>query len=266
MTELNPSTVDLTGKVAAITGGSRGIGRGIAEAFLAAGASVAINGRSSAKGDQALEEMEAGDRAIFIAGDVTNRDDVNAFIGGVISKFGQIDILVNNAGGSSGFAPVAELSDEAWEQAGNWILNSAFWATRAALRDMEPRGWGRIINISSVEGRQASKTSVAHYITFKHALNGFTKATAFEYGEKGITSNAISPGGVETDLMVEQGPAAAESMGISYEEFKDSYAQEASIKRLNTLAEINAMALLLASDNGGGINGAVMAIDGGTAL
>ena len=262
----NVSTVDLTGKVAAITGGSRGIGRAIAEAFLAAGASVAINGRSQSKGEQAIEEMAVKDRTLFAAGDVQNQKDVANFVAATIERFGKIDILVNNAGGSSGYAPIAELTDEAWQEANNWILNSAFWATRAALRDMQTRNWGRIINISSVEGRQASKANVAHYITFKHALNAFTKACAFEYGAQGITSNAISPGGVETDLMRDSGPAAAESMGITYEEFKDSYAQEAAINRLNTVEEIAAMALLVASDNGGGINGAILAIDGGTAL
>ena len=262
----NPSTVDLSGKVAAITGGSRGIGRGIAEAFLAAGAQVAINGRDQAKGDQALLEMDAGANALFMSGDVKNRVDVDAFIDTTVARFGKIDILVNNAGGSSGFAPIAELSDEAWQEASDWILNSCFWATRRALQDMQSRKWGRIINISSVEGRQASKATVAHYITFKHAMNGFTKATAFEYGELGITCNAISPGGVETDLMLTQGPAAAESMGISYSEFRNNYAAESAIKRLNTVEEVGSMALLLASDTGAGITGANFAIDGGTAL
>lgn len=262
----NPSIVDLTGKVAAITGGSRGIGRGIAEAFVAAGAKVAINGRNRAKGDQAVTEMDAGDDVVFIAGDVTVQADVNQFIDATIDHFGRIDILVNNAGGSSGYAPVAELTDEAWNEANNWILNSCFWATRRALRDMQSRSWGRIINISSVEGRQANKATVAHYITFKHAMNGFTKAVAFEYGEHGITSNAICPGGIETDLMTDFGPAAAESMGITYEAFKDNYAQDAAIKRLNTVEEVGAVALLLASDNGGGITGANIAVDGGTAL
>ena len=262
----NPSTVDLTGKVAAITGGTRGIGRGIAEAYLAAGASVAVNGRSQAKGEQAIAELNAGEQALFIAGDVTVQADVEAIVDATVAHFGRIDILVNNAGGSSGYAPVAELSDEAWQEANNWILNSCFWATRRALPVMEKQGSGRIINISSVEGRQANKTAVSHYITFKHAMNGFTKAVAFEYGAAGITSNAISPGGVETDLMIDSGPAAAESMGISYEAFKEGYAQDAAIKRLNTVEEVGAMALLLASELGGGINGAILAVDGGTAL
>lgn len=260
------SAVNLTGKVAAITGGTRGIGRGIAEAFLAAGASVAINGRNPEKGANALTEMNAGDRAIFVAGDVTQQNDVENFIDTTISTFDRIDILVNNAGGSSGFAPVSELSDDAWQEAATWILHSAFWATRAALKDMSTRNYGRIINISSVEGRQANKTNVSHYITFKHALNGFTKAVAFEWGSQGITCNALSPGAVETDMMKLSGPAAAEAMGISYEAFLDSYAQDAAIKRLNTTDEVAAMALLLASELGGGITGAILPIDGGTAL
>jgi len=258
--------VDLTGKVAAITGGTRGIGRAIAEAYLAAGASVAINGRSLEKGERALREMSTPERTLFVAGDVTHQADVEGFIASTIQRFGKIDILINNAGGSSGFAPVAELSNDAWQQAAAWILHSAFWATRAALKDMLPRKDGRIINISSVEGRQANKENVSHYITFKHALNGFTKAVAFENGAHGITCNAISPGAVETDLMTVSGPAAAESMGISYDEFLDGYAQDAAIKRLNTIDEVSALALLIASPLGGGITGAILPVDGGTAL
>jgi len=265
MTTAN-SPIDLTDQVAAITGGTRGIGRAIAEAYLAAGARVVINGRSVEKGQQALAEMAAGENAKFVAGDVTSQQDVENFVDSTIKAYGRIDILINNAGGSSGFAPVAELTDEAWQQAAAWILDSAFWATRAALRDMLKRKSGRIINISSVEGRQANKENVAHYITFKHALNGFTKAVAFENGANGITCNAISPGAVETDLMKVSGPAAAESMGISYEEFLDGYAQDAAIKRLNTLDEVAGVALLLASQVGSGITGAVLPVDGGTAL
>lgn len=260
----------LAGQVAVVTGGTRGIGRGIAEAFLRAGATVVVNGRSEAKGEQALAEMAAGigqeGRAAFIAGDVQRRADVEGLIDATLERFGRIDVLVNNAGGSSGFAPVAEMTEESWQQAAAWILHSAFWATRRALPDMVSRGHGRIINISSVEGRQANKAGACHYITFKHALNGFTKAVAFEYGAQGITCNAISPGAVETDLMREAGPEIARSQGISYEAFKDGYAQESAIKRLNTVDEVAAMAVLLASEAGGGITGAILPIDGGTAL
>ncbi len=256
----------LQGKVAAITGASRGIGRGIAEAFLAEGAKIAVSGRTQSKGDAALQEMGAGDNAIFFAGDAREQASVEAFVDRTVAHFGQIDILVNNAGGSSGFAAVAELTDEAWHEALNWNLNATFWGTRRALQDMQTRNFGRIINISSVEGKQASKAMVSHYITNKHAINGFTKAVAFEYGAKGITSNAICPGAVETDLMTDAGPAAAESMGITYEAFLDNYAQEAAIKRLNTVEEMAAVAVLLASHEGGGITGALLDVNGGTAL
>lgn len=259
-------TVDLRGKVAAITGGSRGIGRGLAEAFLAAGASVAICGRNTEKGHKALAEMDAGDRCIFCTADVTEQSDVESFIDKTIEEFGRIDILINNAGGSSGFALVQDLSDSAWNEAASWILHSCFWATRRALQDMTKRGWGRIINISSVEGRQVNKANVAHYITFKHAVNGFTKAVAFEYGQMGITSNAISPGAIETDLMKEAGPAAAQSMGVTYDEFKDTYAREAAIGRLNSVEEVAGLALYLVSDLGGGVTGAILPVDGGTSL
>ncbi len=257
---------NLTGQVAVITGGTRGIGRAIAEAFLAAGAKVVINGRSPEKGQRTLAELDAGSNALFAAGNVQDQQDVERVVRTAIEKFGKVDILVNNAGGSSGFAPVAEMSNESWQEAAAWILHSAFWASRIALQDMTTRGYGRIINISSVEGRQANKATASHYITFKHALNGFTKAVAFEYGAQGITSNAISPGAVETDLMLETGAVAAESMGLTYDEYIDSYAQEASIKRINTVEEIAAVALLLASEFGGGINGAILPVDGGTAL
>ena len=258
--------MDLDGKVAFITGGTRGIGRGIAETFLANGASVMLNGRSAEKGKQALEEMNGGDRVDFVAGDVKVKADVEAGVDATVERFGQIDILVNNAGGSTGFGLVHELADDAWTGTCDWILNSAFWATRRALQHMVPAGrGGRIINISSVEGKQANKAAVSPYIVFKHALNGFTKAVAFEYGPMGITSNAILPGAIETDLMREAGPEAAKTMGITYEQFLDNYAQESMIKRLNTVEEVAAIALVLASEAGAGITSGLINVDGGTA-
>ena len=225
-----------------------------------------MNGRSPAKGAAFLAELAAPERAHFVAGDVRAQADVERLVDGALARFGRVDVLVNNAGGSSGYAPVAELSDEAWREAMDWILNSTFWATRRALRDMLPRRWGRVINISSVEGKHANKAAVSHYITAKHALNGFTKAVAFEYGPHGITSNAICPGAVETDLMRENGPAAARAAKIDYAAFVERYAQEAAIKRLNTVEEVAAVAVLLASDVGGGITGALIDVDGGTGL
>ena len=252
-------------RVAVITGGTRGIGRGIAEAFAAQGAAVVLGGRSPEKGEQALDEMGIADRAMFVPCDVRRREDVENLIDKAVKRYGSADIMVNNAGGSDRFALVHEMTDEAWQNALDFNLNAAFWGSRRALRYMLERGWGRIINISSVEGKQANKPAVAHYITNKHAINGLTKAVAYEYGTNGITCNAICPGAIETDTMKELGPQAAAGAGITYEQFLESYAQESALKRLNKVEEVAAMATLLASEIGGGITGALINVDGGTA-
>jgi NAD(P)-dependent dehydrogenase (short-subunit alcohol dehydrogenase family) len=254
----------LRGKIAVVTGGTRGIGRGIADAFLAAGATVVVSGRSADKGKQALAEMGVGDRAAFITCDVREQAQLDNLIDETVRRFGRVDVLVNNAGGSDGFAPVHLLSDEAWANALAWNLTAVFRATRRVLPGMIENGWGRIINVSSVEGKQANKAAISHYITNKHAINGFTKATAFEYGTQGITCNALCPGAIETDIMREAGAQVAVQAGITYEQFLDGYAADSAIKRLNTVEEVAAMATLLASDLGGGITGALLNIDGGT--
>jgi NAD(P)-dependent dehydrogenase (short-subunit alcohol dehydrogenase family) len=251
-------------RVAVITGGTRGIGRGIAEAFAAAGAAVVLSGKSPDKGQQALDDMGIGDRAMFVPCDVRRQADVNHLVDQAAQRYGSVDIMVNNAGGSDGFALVHEMTDEAWLNALDFNLNAVFWGTRRALRYMLERGWGRIINISSVEGKQGNKPAVSHYITNKHAINGLTKAVATEYGTKGITCNAICPGAIETDTMRELGPQAAASAGITYQQFLENYAAESAIKRLNTVEEVAAMATLLASDLGGGITGSLINVDGGT--
>ena len=170
----------LKGRVAVVTGGTRGIGRAIAEALLGEGAKVVISSRSADKGREALEGMMGGDLAHFIACDVTAQAEVEGLIDQAAEHFGSLDILVNNAGGTDGFAMIHELSDDAWQRALAWNLNATFWATRRALPHMLANGWGRVIAISSVEGKQATKAMVSHYITNKHAINGFVKAIAYE--------------------------------------------------------------------------------------
>jgi len=254
----------LQDRVAVITGGTRGIGRGIAEAFLDEGAKVVITGRSPEKGQQALDEIKMPDRTHFVAGDVRVQADVERMVDEAVEHFGAVDIFVSNAGGSDGFALVHELTDEAWTNAIDLNVNSLFWGARRSLQHMLPNGWGRIISVSSVEGKQATKAMVSHYITGKHAIHGLIKAIAFEYGPSGITSNAICPGAVETDLMKGPGREAAEAAGLTYDEFLQGYAEESMIKRLNTVEEVAAMAVLLASDLGGGITGTLVNVDGGS--
>ncbi len=254
----------LEGKVAAITGGTRGIGRGMAEAFVAEGASVVINGRNAEKGQRALEEMGVGDRAIFVQGDVTESGVMDHLIEATVKNYGKIDILVNNAGGAGDFAPVVDLSDEGFDFAMKWNLYATFWGMRAALRHMIPQESGRIINISSVEGKHG-KAGIAQYVSAKHAINGLTKSCAKEVGTMGITVNSICPGLIMTDIVNESGAAAAESMGLTFDEMVEQFSSESSIKRPNTVEEVAAMAVLLASDEASGITGALLSVDGGTA-
>jgi NAD(P)-dependent dehydrogenase (short-subunit alcohol dehydrogenase family) len=254
----------LEGKIAAITGGTAGIGRGVATAFLNEGATVVINGRNQEKGEKVVSELDGADRAMFVAGDVTKREDVDQLVATTIERFGRIDILVNNAGGAARLAPTVDLYDEDWDLVMKWNLYSTFWATRAALRDMLPRKSGRIINISSVEGKHG-KPVVTSYCAAKHAINGFTKAVAKEVGTEGITINSICPGLILTDIVLDNGPKTAAAMGITFDEMVDLYVQDSAIKRPNTVEEVAAVAVLLASEEAARITGATFSVDGGTA-
>jgi 3-hydroxybutyrate dehydrogenase len=254
----------LDGKVAAITGGTRSIGRGIADAFLAAGASVVVNGKSAEKGKACLEEMNAGDRAAFYQGSVLDQSVVEGLVDFTVERYGKLDIMVLNSGGVQNTAPVAQMSDEEWMLEVTWNLHHVFWGMRKALQHMIPRQSGRIIVTSSVEGK-LGKAGIPGYAATKHAVLGLTKAAAKEVGTLGITVNAILPGLVMTDILVETGPASAKMMGLdSFEELLEMFANESAIKRLNTVEEVGAVAVLLASDAGTGITGSSFAVDGGT--
>jgi NAD(P)-dependent dehydrogenase (short-subunit alcohol dehydrogenase family) len=253
----------LDGRVACVTGGTRGIGLAIAKAFLDEGAKVVINGRDAAKGQRSIDELNAGDRVHFIAGDVKVRADCEAIVQGTVDHFGAIDILVPNAGGGSDYAPVAQMTDEAMADAMTWNFWHTFWTMRAALNHMIPRQWGRIINMSSVEGK-VGKPAISSYVAAKHAINGLTKSAAKEVGTLGITVNAVCPGAIETDIMIAQGPGAAEAMGLTYEGLLGMFAQESAVKRLNEPEDVAMVAVLLASDAGAGITGSMISIDGGT--
>ena len=255
--------MQLQGKVAAITGGTAGIGLGIAAAFLAEGASVTLMARNAAKGEKVVSDLDAGERCVFIAGDAMVQSDVEGFVDQTVSHFGRIDILVNNAGGAGDLQPLAQLSDETFDETMKWNVYSTFWATRRALAPMLEQSWGRVINISSVEGKVGKPVFTA-YSTAKHAINGMTKAVAQEVGAQGVTVNAICPGLVITDIVKANGPATAQSMGITFDEMVQMFAQESAIKRPNTVEEIAAMAVLLASEAGGGITGATLSVDGGS--
>lgn len=255
--------MQLNGKVAAVTGGTAGIGRGIAEAYLAEGARVALMARNADKAAAVLAEIGAGEQCIFVPGDATSQADVEGFCDQVANRLGPVDILVNNAGGASDLQPVASLSDEAFDLAMKWNLYATFWACRRVVGGMCERGYGRIINISSVEGK-LGKPAMGAYAAAKHAINGLTKSLAQEVGTMGVTANAICPGLVITDIVRDTGPDTAEAMGMTFDEMVAMFSAESAVKRPTTIDEVAALAVLLASPAGSGITGQNISVDGGT--
>jgi 3-hydroxybutyrate dehydrogenase len=255
----------LAGKVAAVTGGSRSIGRGIVEAFLAEGARVALNGRDAGKGKRALEELNAGERAIFVPGDVRSSADVKRLVDAAVDRWGRLDVMVNNAGGITEPAPVATLSDEAWANDIQWNLTSVFYGMKHAFAHMLASKSGTVINISSVEGKMGVP-GMSGYAAAKHGIHGLTKSGAAEVGRLGITVNAICPGLILTDSVTMGGPATAAAMGLSYDEMIEKIFKSKTLTgELNTVAQVAAVAVLLASDAGRGITGSFFNVDGGQA-
>ena len=249
----NPWTVDLSGKVAAITGGSRGIGRAVAEAFLGAGARIAINGRDATKGAQALSEMQAGDRAIFTAGDVKNQQDVEAFIDHVIVHYGRIDILVNNAGLTRDGLSM-RMKDEDFGAVLDVNLTATFRLCRGAMKGMMKRRWGRIINVVSVVGFMGNPGQ-ANYAASKAGIVGMTKSMAKELGSRGITANCVAPGYVETAMTADL-PEKVVSEQIAM----------VPAGRMGRPEEIAAAVVFLASDEAGYMSGATLHVNGGMAM
>jgi 3-hydroxybutyrate dehydrogenase len=257
-------TGKLEGKVACITGGTRSIGRAMADAFLAEGATVVVNGRDEAKGAACLQEMNAGDRAAFFAGDSSKQATVEGLIDFTIKKFGKLDICCLNSGGVQQTAPVQLMSDEEWNLEVDWNLNHVFWGMRKALQHMVPRNYGRIIVTSSVEGK-LGKPGIPGYVATKHAVNGLVKAAAHETGTTGVTVNAILPGLIETDIVRATGPESAKAMGLAdYDALINLFAGESAIKRPNKVEEVAAVAVLMASDGAKNMTGCLFPVDGGT--
>ncbi|MDH5244060.1 MAG: 3-oxoacyl-ACP reductase FabG, partial [Chloroflexota bacterium] len=192
--------IDLTGKSALVTGGSRGIGRGIVLRLAGQGADVAFSYRGNAEAAQgAVAEVEAmGRRAVAIQGDVKDPQSAEAVVKSAIEAFGKVDILVNNAGITRDDL-IMRMSEEAWRDVLETNLFGAFWMTKAVTRPMLKARSGRIVNITSVSG-QAGQTGQANYSAAKAGLIGLTKATARELASRGITVNAVAPGFVLTEL------------------------------------------------------------------
>lgn len=257
----------LANRLAFITGGGRGIGRAIALAFAREGASVAVAARTMKQVKAVAKEIvkQFGVEALPLKCDVRQTEWVNEAFDEFRAHFGRgPDILVNNAGIAE--SELFIKSDERmWERHLNTNLGGTFRCTQAALGEMIQRGWGRIINIASIAGKTGAPY-VSAYAASKHGVLGLTRSLALEVAAQGITVNAICPGYVDTEMT---------SRGIENIVAKTGKSAEdalAALKRMNpqnrmvTAEEVAALATLLASEEGRGINGQAINVDGGTVL
>ena len=245
-------------KTALITGGGRGIGRAIALAFAREGIRIAVAARTAEQVEQVAREI--GNGAIALVCDVADPQSVAL----MFERVGDVDILVNNAGIAES-ATVVNTTDELWHRHLSINLSGTFYCTRAALPAMLKKGWGRIINIASIAGKTGAPY-IAAYSASKHGVLGLTKSIALEVATMGITVNAICPGYVDTDMVSRGVERITSRTGRTAEEALDTLKKMSPQNRLVTVEEVAAVALLLASDEGRGINGQGINVDGGTVL
>jgi 3-oxoacyl-[acyl-carrier protein] reductase len=248
--------MDLSNKVAIVTGSARGIGKAIALKLAEVGADVVVNDIAAAS--EVLEgtanEIRALDRkALAVAADVSSKDDVNRMVETAVTTMGRVDILVNNAGVVRDQI-IMRMTDEEWDAVLNIDLKSAFLCTRAVVRHMMKQRWGRIISIASVVGIMGN-AGQANYAAAKAGIIGLTKSVAKEAGPRGITANAIAPGFIQT--------AMTEKLD---EKQRLAFTQRIPLGTLGTPRDVAEVVAFLASEEAHYITGQVINVDGGMAL
>jgi NAD(P)-dependent dehydrogenase (short-subunit alcohol dehydrogenase family) len=259
----------LADKTAFVTGGGRGIGRAVAHAFAREGASVFVVARTSSEVERVAAEIRAerGDEhaAAHAVCDVADPQSVERAFASARDFFGRgADILVNNAGIAES-TKFAETTDEFWQRHIAVNLSGTFYCMRAALPSMVGRGWGRVVNIASIAGKTGAPY-IAAYSASKHGVLGLTRSAALEVASKGVTVNAVCPGYVDTDMTTRALDNIEAKTGRKREEALASLKRMSPQNRLVTSEEVAALTLLLASEDGRGINGQAINIDGGTIL
>ena len=245
------TTIDLTGKVAFVTGSTRGIGLGVATALHAAGAKVAIVGRDVAKAHAVAAAL--GERAVGVSCDVADGGQVEAAIAAAEQALGPIDILVNNAGLTRDNL-LLRLSETDWDTVLDANLKGAFFTTKAVVKGMMKRRSGRIINVTSIVGLTGNKGQ-ANYAASKAGLIGFTKSVAKEYASRGVLVNAIAPGFIETDMT-----AALPEDG------RTALLEGIALGRLGRPEDVAGAVIFLASDLAAYVTGQVLVVDGGMVI
>jgi NAD(P)-dependent dehydrogenase (short-subunit alcohol dehydrogenase family) len=243
----------LAGRVALVTGGSKGLGKAMARAFAEAGADVVISSRHENELQPALKEVldGTGRKGRYVVADMRRRDDVERLARTALEQMGRVDVLVNNAG-TNRPQPIEGISDKDWDDVLEINLSSVMVLTRALVPQMKERRWGRIIHISSVLG-MVSKEGRHAYSATKSALMGLARAGALDLGPHGITVNCIAPGPFLTDL----------PMSILSDADKKVFADRTAMLRWGDPKEMMGPALLLASDAGSYITGTTLVVDGG---
>ena len=238
------------GRVALVTGASRGIGRATARALAARGASVVASARGDHADAVAAEIQAAGGRAEARALDVTEPAAIEATVAEVLSRYGRLDVLVNNAGITRDQL-LLRLKRDDWDAVLDTNLTAVAMLTRAVLKPMIKQRWGRIISLTSVVG-QSGNAGQANYAAAKAGLIGFTKAVALEVASRGITVNAVAPGIIDTDMtrVLSQGA-------------QEVWADRIPLKRLGTPEDVAEAVVFLASDEASYITGHVLAVNGG---
>jgi 3-oxoacyl-[acyl-carrier protein] reductase len=242
----------LKGKVALVTGASRGIGRACATKLAAVGASVVVNYNKSAKAaeDVVAEIARGGGTAVAVQGDVSRFEAARGVVTATIDAYGRLDILVNNAG-TTRDRLLASMTEEDFDVIIEQNLKSVFNCSRAALRQMMKQKGGRIVNVTSVAG-VIGNPGQTNYSAAKAGIIGFTKAMAKEYGGRNIAVNAVAPGYVPTDLTEALPPA-----------MKEVIIRSTAYGRMGTAEEVANAVVFLASDEASYITGQILAVDGG---
>jgi NAD(P)-dependent dehydrogenase (short-subunit alcohol dehydrogenase family) len=250
------SLFDLSGRVALVTGSSRGLGKAMALGFAEAGAGVILHGRDrkALEGTRAELETQTGARVASIVADLTDRDAVARLAADAAAAMGRVDILVNNAGTNNPQA-IDQIRIEDWDSLLELNLTSCMLLTRALAPQMKERRWGRVIHISSIMAL-ASKEGRNAYSASKAALIGMAMASAQDLGEYGVTVNCLAPGPFLTDL----------TEGMLSDAQKAQFAARTALGRWGNPRELVGPAILLASDAGSYITGSVLLVDGGTLI